>query len=485
MANRFNLYEDTFNDIIKDGNVLRPFAPRGDGYEPSYIEEDVQLEDVLESSDEMIDHQQGYDVTKRGTKRSFHQLYDGYSDSNLNVEEKEGDVTINKNLSPNKGIVSKKKKIILDPNPFNLQNRSSLKKFEKNQNIEYIAKKFKSKSNNTITPNPANPSGSSNANTNTTPNVPTSTQWMPYSISPDIEVFKKYGIDPKKHDLQCEDCFGCNIQSDSIPLKESNVKILIEKINQTAVTSGSPLKRAERIHEYYVELIEKPKSKLHSLLDNISNTEQSKHDHFHLNYKNNDNRDDIESTTSSPSHSMITTKHQQQQRQLQLLKKQMGEREEEPDTSQYLCTDWNVLDIYVHITRHQKNVIDQVQMRRDALWEIMSTMERGGLFKCHMTQKDEYNNPLAVSDPTELKNYLLANDKWLALSKSRPDLMRPFCDFDRTNLMSNGQNGGKGIIKSGSNANGGGGGGGGVSGGMLNISGRLLFNKKPSPLTKK
>lgn len=276
--------------------------------------------------------------------------------------------------------------------------------------------------------------------------------WNPCSISEDVVVFKKYGVDPKYADHHHHDgkgCYGCNVQCNSIPIKQSNMKVLLEKISQSGLNTGNMLDRAENIRSNYLDLIVEPKRKLHQLLKESSNHEEEEEggeSDFdpHHNCRNEEKHErpgkKRKLNSGSSARSLTTTDSN------------AGKIDDSID-------EWDTMQIYNHLRRHQMNVIDQVQYRRAKLWDIMEEMDRNCLFVEHESKKNALGERLKRADPDQFKVYLAVQDKWLALSKSRPDLMRPFYDPDKANQQGISNN--KEAV-----------------GEIINVSGQLLFGKK-------
>lgn len=308
-----------------------------------------------------------------------------------------------------------------------------------------------------------------------TPNVDGDT-WVPYSVSEDTEVYFKYGIDPNHHASLNRRCFGCDNQCESVPIRDSNVKILFEKINQSASNCGSALKRAEMIRGYYVELIKKPKEEFRRLLKSQNRTTglMSEYDSRFSDSTTHDFEDRCSLSDYAPGSSLSECeselseigigKYQRESRRQILRKKVIREEKKEEQSDD----DWTVLDIYVHLTKHCKNHAHQVQVRLDALWKTLSLMERT-LFKQHTSKKDVQGNSVVVPDPTEIKNYTAIYDRWMTTFKLIMSMQG-----NKSNGIQRGLGGGGSTeaVVGEMNVN--------VSNSMgsLGLSGRILFGKK-------
>ena len=281
-------------------------------------------------------------------------------------------------------------------------------------------------------------------------------EWNPCSISEDVEVFRRYGVDPKHaHDHGDGGCYGCNVQCDTVPIKQSNMKVLLEKIAQSGVNSGNVLARAETIRSNYLDLIVEPKRKLKRLLNDRgpSSSSSSKHANEH---EHEECEHGFEDDESRPNKSRRLS---YQSSTKDLTKNGGGSSSNYSNSKEGDVDEWNTLKIYNHLRNHQMNVIEQVQYRRTQLWNIMNEMDRNSIFVEHGVKLNVFGEKLRQVDPDQFKIYLLAHREWLALSKSRPDLMRPFYDPDKVNSQ------GTANTREG-------------EGNIINVSGQLLFGKR-------
>jgi hypothetical protein len=223
------------------------------------------------------------------------------------------------------------------------------------------------------------------------------------------------------------------------------MKVLLEKIAQSGLNTGNMLDRAENIRSNYLDLIVSPKRKLHRLLNGNSNSEED------------------ENETDFEGHGLgEKLTHRERPHKARKLNSGLSARSLDDPKELYKddsVDEWDTLQIYNHLRRHQMNVIDQVQYRRAKLWDIMEEMDRNCLFVEHGYKRNALGERLKRADPDQFKVYLAVQDKWLALSKSRPDLMRPFYDPDKINKQGTSNN------KE-------------AEGEIVNVSGQLLFGKK-------
>jgi hypothetical protein len=289
-------------------------------------------------------------------------------------------------------------------------------------------------------------------------------EWNPCSISEDIAVFNKYGVDPKHVHEDGKSCYGCNVQCDSIPVKQSNMKVLLEKIAQSGMNSGNALNRAEIIRSNYLDLIVEPKRKLQRLLNdskrNGSDEEiEEEEEEGGRGEENGEREKEDEEEREFCDRSFHSRERPSKSRKLnsgsstRTLTEKKGFRKEDK------IDEWNTMGIYNHLRHHQMNVIDQVQYRRARLWDMMEEMERNSLFVEHGNKKNPFGERLKRADPDQFKVYSDVLKNWILLSKSRPDLMRPFYDPDKI--------GNQGLSNNKE-----------AQGEIINVSGQLLFGKK-------
>lgn len=387
-----------------------------------------------------------FQSSSSGNSRDGSEIENGSYSINASIDEREE--RLRKQQQQHKRGVPKRSKLNdfkVNSNPFEQRSRKNKRTLDKS----HRHRKRKENKN--------NPSSTATSvtvvvpPTTTTSNVPVpgASDWNPCSISEDVDVFKRYGIDPKHanhhHNHDGTGCYGCNVQCDIIPVKQSNMKVLLEKIAQSGVNSGSVLSRAETIRSNYLDLIVKPKQKLSKLLKKRS------HDDMMDDVNPNE---DINMIQGDENSNDSCFRRPNKSRRLNDNKNQLSKEIVGGDDD-----EWSTLGIYNHLMNHQMNVIEQVQYRRNQIWKMMNEMDRNSVFVEHSTKKNVFGESLKRADADQVKTYINLNREWLALSKSRPDLMRPFYDADRVNSQ------GTTNTREG-------------EGNIINVSGQLLFGKK-------
>lgn len=289
--------------------------------------------------------------------------------------------------------------------------------------------------------------------------------WMAYSISEDMLVYKKYGVDPAVVDSQMgpEQCFGCRIQTDSIPVRESNIKLFIEKIAASCTTGGSFLHRAEVLAHAYKELIQNPKKELMRTLERRKRIEKARASGEDYTYNQSDDDDDDDENIEKEEKEDEKGKTNHANTADYLSSVSSCSHQHQHQHQQFQDDSWNVVQIYVHLRHHQKNIIEQIQYRKERLYNMMDVLDNS-ILRASNLYKDDMKRPLVNSPKDDLKGYLDIHRTWLTLCKSRPDLMRPFIDPDKIS-------GGSGSTISSNGTP--------QMSDLISFSGNLLFNKKP------
>lgn len=294
-------------------------------------------------------------------------------------------------------------------------------------------------------------SSSSQQSQKNTGNIADGEEWVPYTTSEDFTIYSKYGIDPLEREATCTngDCFGCGLHSDKTPLKQTNYDLFVQRSVESGLSSADNVTRAEQIKRDYDKLILQPKKKLNSLLSLSSGNQ-----HHDCNHGTSDR------SYREKEGYLRTTSH---------TKSKNDDTNQQDDTHDAILEDqWDTVDVYNHIKRHTSNTIEEVQQIRSSLKRAMDVIERNSLFAQHVTKKNAFGEPKKRADENQFKIYLTLIDKWIALSKSRPDKMVPFYDPEKS------------ISVGGSKSSGGSVGKGKASGQLFNISGHLLFGKEPT-----